>query len=895
MPDAATIQTKLTPPRIQTVVTRTRLHERLDAHPGQSILLSAPAGFGKTVLILDWLAATGRPVAWVSVDRFDNDPVRFFTHLAAAIARLPMDGSDGVSRADRAAALVRQLATGTPQISAELVAALADLGREAVVVLDDIHELDSRSVLGPLEALLQVQTERPLLVLLTRVDPALGMGRLRLDGDLLELRERDLRVTLEEAVDLFDRLLPGGIDRRLVEQLEQRTEGWVAGLRLAAIALRDAEDPAAAVASFAGTHRYIVEYLLEEAVERQSDAVQQFLMDTSVLQRFRPKTCVAVTGDPQAAARLAEVEAANLFLVPLGSDRCWYRYHRLFGELLQFRLRRLCPDRVDALHLRASRWFEREGDVHTALEHASQVADPVPLLELLDAHGIDMLSRSELSMLRHWLDRVPDPLSQPYPMMLSVLGWLRVISDRAPGLPPILSAIDRAIEHVPDGYDPVRKRHAALQRDILSGFAARYAGRFREAIEISARTLVELSDDEPLLRGLLTFNTARAHMALGDMDAAAPLLEHAFNDNLRAGNSYLVLAGLGQAAAVAAQREGVKSASASIAAAVALAEEQGLTSLPAFSTVLYHLGHIRYLADSLEDARKAFDRAATIGKAADFPEGRANGLVGLARVALARHAFDDAEALLVEAAALARTSNVVLLDTTMALEQARLAFAREVAGAAPSPTPAGPFDAADDGEWTTIEETTSILELWGAVRAGGYDRALAVVDRLERESGRRGRGVALCSAQLARALLPAADDGRWERVQEMLELTARRGYIRPILDAGEPARALLQAAGARPLSPAARAWAATLLERFDAHGEAHAPQRPAEVVELLTDREEEVLAYLFQEMSNKAIARSMYVSVETVKTHLKHLYGKLGVSNRRQAVARAREIGVRSP
>jgi LuxR family transcriptional regulator, maltose regulon positive regulatory protein len=410
--DSVLIPTKIVPPRVpDSVVRRARLNRRLEAHAGGSVLVSAPAGFGKTVLILDWVADSGRPCAWLSIDPFDNDPTRFFGHLAAAVARLDVPG------AERAAALTRQLGGtgGRGALPPGLLEALSEIGRRAVIVLDDVHELESPGVLGPLESLLNAPSGGPTLVLLTRMDPSLGTARLRLAGQLLEIRERDLRVTNDEALELFDRLLPGGLDESLVKQLEQRTEGWVAGLRMAAIALQGAEDPGAVVASFTGSNRYVVEYLLEEAVDRQDPAVQRFLLDTSVLRRFRVDTCIAVTGDPECGARLSEVEAANLFLVPLGGDREWYRYHRLFAELLQFRLSRLYPDRLDDLHLRASEWFEGEGDVHAALEHASRVSDPRRLHELLDAHALELLARSEVATLRHWFGRLRDPLSLPYP------------------------------------------------------------------------------------------------------------------------------------------------------------------------------------------------------------------------------------------------------------------------------------------------------------------------------------------------------------------------------------------------------------------------------------------------------------------------------------------------
>jgi LuxR family transcriptional regulator, maltose regulon positive regulatory protein len=884
VPETGIIQTKLAAPRVPpSVVTRPRLHARLDAHRGGFVLVSAPAGFGKTVLILDWLAGQRVPTAWLSVDRSDNDPTRFFSHLAAAIASLEVPG------ADRAAALIGGSGLGGGPLPPALLDAFAEMGTTPVIVLDDVHELESAAVLAGLGALVHAPAPRPQLIFLTRVDPPLATGRLRLSGELLELRERDLRFTAAEAVELFDRLLPGVADGSMVERLERRTEGWVAGLRMAAIALQEADDPAAVVESFAGSHRFVVDYLLEEAVERQHPEIQQFLLDTSVLRRFTEEACVAVTDDASAVARLAEVEAGNLFLVPLGSDRRWYRYHHLFAELLQFRLRRQQPARLESLHRRASSWFETEGDVHGALEHASLMAEPDRLLELLDAYALDLLSRSELATLRHWLGHVPDPLSQPYPMMLGAMGWLRLLTERAPDLRPVLDATAAALARVPAGYDPARKQRATAQLDVLRAFAARYAGRLEEALEMSRRVLAELTDDDAFIRGLATFNMSRAHMGLAEMEPAAALLERAFEDNLRAENFYLVLAGLGQAAAVMAQMEGVSRAAEALAAAVTFADEHGLAGLPAFSTILYQLGHVEYLADDLDAARARFAAAVELGRTAGFPEGHANGLVGLARVAMARRRFDEAESLLTEAGALARARNTVLLDTTVELEQARLAFTRSLGDGGPLAPP--PEPGADSGGWTTVLESMTVLAMWHAVRSERWVEAGALAERLGVESEPRGRGPALCSARVARALLPD-HGGRWEELEQALRLAAARGYIRPLLDGGEPVRAVLQAGLSRPLSPSARTFARLLLDRFEAHDQGAPVVPTTERVEPLTEREEEVLGHLFSGLSNKATARAMFVSVETVKTHLKHLYGKLGVTGRKDAVARARELGL---
>ncbi|HSJ15784.1 MAG TPA: LuxR C-terminal-related transcriptional regulator [Longimicrobiales bacterium] len=879
------IGTRLIPPSLPLdLVSRPRLFARLDQSSARLLLISAPAGFGKTSLVVDWLAQRPSPVAWLSIDRHDNDPARFFKHLAAAVATLQLPATSG------AAAVIETLAQRSGPVP-ELHEALAALGDDGVIVLDDVHELDAPGVLRGLQLLLEPRPSGPRMVLLTRVDPPFSLGRLRVSGNLVEIRERDLRFTRGECAALLASVVPGGLDPALVAVLEERTEGWAAGLRMAAIALHDTTDPVAAVASFAGTHRIVVDYLLEEAVERQNAAVQRFLLETSILERFTAETCAAVTQDAAAAAHLAEVEAANLFLVPLGADRRWYRYHHLFRELLEFRLRRLSPERPEELHARASAWFEGAGEVHSAIEHACRMEDRSRLLQLLDTHAMDIIARSELATLERWVAHLPAPLERPYPMLIVAIGWLRVLVERAPDLQALLAAAESALAASALGYDRARHWRARVQLDVLRGFAARFAGRFEEALEINRAVLAELPEEEAFSRGLVIYNQARLHMLRGEMLPAAQLLAQSFEYNLRSGNTYLVLTGLGQAAAVSAQREGVHRAHEQLDAAQVFAGQRHLTGLPAFSAVLYHLAAVAFLADRLDEAQIAGERAVELARSGNFPEGHANGLLTLARVAGARRRFDEARELLTELAALAQNRNIILADTTVALEQERLALRREAHRAGPL-VERRAATAPDEG-WTTALETELLLYLEQALRSGDHERAAGLGARLRTECEVRERGVALGVALVAEALL-AESSSRWELLDRALGFAAVRGYVRPLLELGEPLRPVLQAALTRPLSAAARAHARLLLERLEPH-ESAAAQPSGMLLEPLTAREEQVLQHLCSDLSNKAIARQMYVSAETVKTHLKHVYWKLGATNRREALARARELGLAPP
>jgi len=888
MSRARLIQTKLHPPRIRApLVDRARLGERLDAHGGRIVLVSAPAGFGKTVLVADWLSRQEGPWAWLSLDELDNDPSRFCAHMAAAVASLRVEG------ASRAAEVLDRLSPPDLSLPPAFLPAFLEMGPEPILILDDLHELESPQVLGVVEELIQIEGPAPRLVLLTREDPPFTLGRLRVSGELLEIRARDLRFTEDETLHLFQRLLPGVLDAEAIRRLDERTEGWVAGLRLAAIALQDAADPRGLVESFHGQHRLVMEYLLEEALERQTPALQQFLLDTSILRRFTPDTCAAITGDPEARDKLKEAERANLFLIPLGLQGEWYRYHHLFAELLRFKLEQQQEERVEELHRRASDWFEAEGDLASALEHAARMKDQTRLLELLDREVLGMIGRSEMAALRHWTGEIREPFSQPYPMVICSIGWLRVITDRAPELEPILMAVSQAMDGVPPDYNPSRRRRAAFHISVLSAYAARYARQYQEALDIAEEVRASLADADPFTRGLLTYNTARVCMALGDMDAAAGLFEQAFDDHLRSGNLYLTLATLGRTAAVVAQTEGVSPAMESLAAARSFAEDRGLTRNPAYSIVLTHKGGVEFLGNRLDQARSSLEAALDLANSEDFPEERGNALVGLARVAIAQGRFQEAESLLVEATSLGQGSNMDLQDTNLELERKRLSLAREVAGEGPPvprlmPTPA-------KGPWTTTRETELILALQHAIQHQDHPLLDQVGQELEEQSAARNRGPARCWALLARALrgkLADSDgDPRWERLDETLKLAATRGYVRPFLDGGPPIRDLFRTGLTRVPSSMGRTHARALLDLMDGEADPEKSDGELGLLDPLTDREREVLALLFEGHSNKAMAETLFVSVDTVKTHLKHIYDKLGVSDRNDAVRRARELG----
>ena len=404
---AALLETKFYVPRPRRgLVPRPRLSERLDRGTASKLMLvSAPAGFGKTTLLTEWLAAgpaapaDERLAAWLSLDRGDNDPASFWAYVIAALRTV----AAGVGES----ALALLHAPQPPPIETVLTALLNDLGAIAadiVLVLDDYHVIDAREVQDGMAFLLDHLPPRLHVVIASRADPALPLARLRARGELAEIRAAELRFTPDEAAAYLNEMMGLQLTARDVAALEARTEGWIAALQLAALSMQGRDDIAGFIAGFAGDDRYVVDYLAEEVLQRQSDRVQAFLLQTSILGRLSGPLCDAVTGQGGGKAMLEALDRGNLFLVPLDDRRRWYRYHHLFADVLQARLLDEQPGQVPGLHRRASAWYEQNGEPSVAIGHALAAGDFERAADLVEL-AIPAMRQDQAGGHRAWLAR----------------------------------------------------------------------------------------------------------------------------------------------------------------------------------------------------------------------------------------------------------------------------------------------------------------------------------------------------------------------------------------------------------------------------------------------------------------------------------------------------------
>ena len=379
------LTTKLYIPQLHVnIVPRPRLYERLDEGLTRKLtLVSAPTGFGKSTLVTGWLSESDQPVAWLSLDQGDNDPVRFWTYLIAAIQTIHQEmGAEA-----RQIVSAPQLRSTEP-VAISLINDISQLAHDLIVVLDDYHIIEAGQVHAGLSYLLEHQPPNLHIVLITRVDPSISLARLRAHSQLIEIRAEDLQFSTEEAATLFNEKMGLNLKPEQIEALNTHTESWVVGLQLAALSLKGQPSYDTFIEEFTGGHQFILDYLTEEVLVTLPDAQREFLLRTSILERFCGKLCQAVTGDPSSQQMLDEIRKSNLFLIPLDTDGRWFRYHHLFAEVLYALLERDHPDEIDALHLKAAAWFESEGHPGEAVDHALRSGDMVRARELVLKHWL---------------------------------------------------------------------------------------------------------------------------------------------------------------------------------------------------------------------------------------------------------------------------------------------------------------------------------------------------------------------------------------------------------------------------------------------------------------------------------------------------------------------------
>jgi ATP/maltotriose-dependent transcriptional regulator MalT len=903
------VSTKLRIPQARlNLVARPRLAKRLEREAGRRLtLLSAPAGFGKTTLLLEVLGARagdGSSVAWLSLDKGDNDPARFLSHLVTALKTIEEGIGEGVL-----AALRSPEAPRIDALAGALVDELSALPGEIDLVLDDYHVIDAGPVHEIITFMLDHLPPNAHLAISSRVDPPLPLARLRARDQMAELRASELRFTPEEAAAFFKDVMGLGISEEDVAALESITEGWVAGLQLAALSMQGREDVSGFVRSFSGRHRHVFDFLAGEVLERQPESVRQFLFVTSVLDRLSGSLCDALTGHSDGQEMLERVERENLFVVALDDERHWYRYHHLFRDFLRNRLGRESPERIPELHRRASEWYERGGWLFEAVEHALSSEDYEPAADLVGRVAREAWGRGEALTLLGWLNRLPSEAMRRRPKLLLEQATALVVSGRLDDAEASLREAERAAGvdggasgEVPEpGVEEVRRRHLLGGAAAVRSWRARLRGDTPDAIKLAWRALELLPENVPGLRSFAAISLGEAHRSVDDLEAAGAAFAKAAELGQAAGHNLGMLLGMVQAARVQRERGLLREAHGLLRRALQLAAERGIELMPAAGFIRVSMGVLHYEWDDLESASRrlaeGMELAGRLGELAILVRG--HGVLSL--VKRARGDFEGSLEEAREAERLAQWSGIPQVIVEAATCKARLHLARgELAAAALEQE-----RAANVGEVPPAAreaERTVLARLF--MGRDKHDDALQLLEELGRAAEAAGRTGREIEIQALQALALRAKGDKEQAVSTLaraLALAEPEGYVRTFVDEGPPMEALLseviEARQRGRLTPEVPAYylrklsAALELEGASRAAAGH-PRPPERLVEPLSERELEVLALLAAGKTNQRIAKELFISLGTVKSHINNTYRKLGVRSRTQALVKARELNL---
>jgi LuxR family maltose regulon positive regulatory protein len=898
--DIPLLTTKLHIPLLRpNLVPRRRLTQRLDEalRLGHRLLLvCAPAGFGKTTLLSEW-AGGGVHATWISLDEGDNDPSRFWAYLLAAL----QDVWPGAAR--QAGALLH--APQLPPIEMVVtvlvneIVATSTAGRpeapSCVLILDDYHAIQIPAVHRGLAFLLEHLPPQLHLLVSSRVDPPLPMALLRARGQLTELRTDDLRFSAEEAATFLQQAMGLSLPADAVATLEARTEGWIAGLQLAALSMqrRDAAQTTEFVAAFSGSHRLVQDYLVEEVLQQQTDTVQQFLLETSILERLTAPLCDAVTGRDDSHSLLVALDAANLFLVPLDDERRWFRYHHLFADLLRARLQQAHPDELPALHRRAAAWYRRNKLAAEAVGHALSADDLESAADLIEESADEMLwMRGEVATLRGWLETLPEDLVGNRPGLCLVHAWALFLGAEFEAVEARVQDAEAALARLP--LPGPARQALSEQLIVMQAMLANFRGDLPLTIELSQQALELLAEDNLMLRAALTSNLGGAYMGSGNLAAAGRAFGAAARLYQATGGTFVTLLAIAYLGDVQMAQGRLRQAAETFRRTLTLAAEQGGTR--SFGTRLAQvgLGRLECEWNDLKEAKRRLTMHLEASQRwgdeeiGPGPQLLTDGYQALARVLQAQGESARARTMLDRADEVARQHAPHLLRRLSAA-RARLHLASGDMAAAGRWADESGLDAGAEPDYAKEFELLTMAHV--LVAQGSLVAAMNLLERLGRAAEAGQRLGSLVEVRLLQALALQAQGHGTEALAALdtaLSLAEPEGYVRVFADEGAPLVRLLRQAAARGMAAATRLQVALTASPMLPAGRG---LPPSSFVEPLTERELEVLHLIADGMSNREIAGNLVLAVTTVKKHASNIYGKLGVRSRTEAVARARNLG----
>jgi LuxR family maltose regulon positive regulatory protein len=902
------LRTKLFVPKIRPLlVPRPRLIEKLNQGVQQSCkltLISAPAGFGKTTLIVEWgmqlvesathpkSALRNPQLCWLSLDKGDNDLTRFLTYLVAALQTIDSSVGKGTL-----AALQSPGAVNVEGILTTLLNEITNFPDDVILILDDYHVIESPPVDRAVTFLLDYLPTNLYLAITTRIDPPLPLSRLRGRGQLTELRTADLRFTREETAVFLNRVMGLALSAEDVAALETRTEGWIVGLQLAALSIQKREGISEFIRSFSGSHHHILDYLVEEVLSQQSPSTQSFLLQTSILERMTGPLCDAVCSDridgtSQGTAQetLEQLASSNLFIIPLDDERRWYRYHHLFADLLLARLKRLHPELMTNLHLRAADWFEKNGLITEAVSHAFSAKNYDRAASLIEQAASGTMLHGRLNIILRWLDALPKKMLEARPRLrlcqahsLAIAGYPKV-ADK------ILLDAKSSFENLPRTSEnmALRGELAAIRTGIII-----YHNDPNEIIQEAEEALTYLPEDSLIYRARVYMALGTAYAYIDDWQMARDTYQQGRDLALSANNPFLATANIELLVEPQVYHQGcLQDAAQNLAQILELGLMADGTHQTFTGAAHVLLGEIHLEWNNLELASQYMKKGVELLQEGGIGYTLTHCYCAKARFKLALgeidHAIEDLQAATKAAQssplmqfqmrnlACQVKSALYLGDTNTALQWA-MGEKCELPEKLPS----------------HLHETQQISLARVYLAQGNFKKTIETLNRIHPQAESFGRMAHLIDIYLVKALAYQEQDelaAAIECLEHALSLGEPEGYVQTFVEQGEPMARLLQEVSERGIAPA---YVGRLLTAVSTPIQS-APPKPGDstspLMEPLTERELEVLHLMTEGLTYNEIACQITVSLNTVRTHVKNIYSKLGIHKRSQAIAKAREL-----
>lgn len=900
---APLLTTKLytpSPRPVQRLVPRLRLTRRLDEglQLGHKLtLVSAPAGFGKTTLVSEWVHRVKLPVAWLSLDEGDNDAPRFLSYIVAALQAIQASLGETV-----AALLESPQMAATPSLLEHLITLLINdlttLPAPILLILDDYHVINNLDVHTALAFLLDNLPPQVHLVIVSREDPALPLHRLRAGGQMTEMRAQDLRFTEEETALFLNQTMGLDLEADEIASLERQTEGWIAGLQLAALSIRDSADARSFIKTFAGDDRYVMDYLVAEVLARRPPHIQTFLLKTSILDRFTPPLCDAVTGQTNSRAILAHLEQTNLFLVPLDNRREWYRYHHLFGDLLRYRLREQFGDEADKkhpeikqLHQQAAAWHIEAGLIEPAIQHSLASEDFVQAADLLESICGDLVAGCQLHKLLSLVGALPDDLVRNRPHLCISHAWALRFTRQVEASAMRLQDAERALPNLP----PAQARYVQGQIFTLRGGQAFAQQGSAAAIECYQKALHALAATGPNTRCVAHYELGDVYLFLGEWLKARKAFQATQVQGLK--NLWIAVAGKGGLADTYVMEGRLGQAAQLYREAIAQGlGPSGERLFPPIDRAYAGLGDVLYERGEIDKARRCFEQAIRLSEMIDQVGTAMGAITSLAWLEHMQGNRLEAQVWLQRALERVKQRTDRFADigeAYVAIFQVRLGLLQEPPALAAALRWAKTYQRGQPDASRYEEESAQRVLACVELAQGQPEQALARLRRLEDAATVSGRNHSLILILVLEAMAHAAQGAGAQAIQTLeraLDLGAAEGYCRTFLDQGPVVLQLLRQSR-HPYAAQLLGSAPVESQKKPSPSPATPPLSPA-LERALSEREMEVLRLLAAGPTYAEIAQELFVSINTVKWHAKNIYRKLNVNRRAHAVVKARDLGL---